>query len=314
MNFSKFLEDIRLKRKLNAINKRKYNIFAIYHKPWVLHKNSVVTPIHAGRVVAMNAAKDGMISEKDLKWMKSHMIGDDSGINISDKNRYFSEVTATYWMWKNVKSKYVGLMHYRRIFDMTFGAAQREKSSSFPTKFGITQQNLDNIFKNYDIILPSKLGFDISLYDQYLKHHYKEDIDFVLDYVISRYPHLKEYVEKIKVSNIGYFYNMFIAPKEIFNEYAEFLFDVLFAFSRQLKERNSRAINQQRAEGYLAERLSGIYFDYLVNERNLKVKEFPVVWLPEDVLLGRRPGINIVRFAVRNKKGKGISIVLRVKM
>lgn len=314
MKFSEIIENIKLKRRLKDINRRKYNIFAIYHKPWVLHKNSVVTPIHAGRTIAMNIAKDGMISAKDLKWMKSNMIGDDTGINISDKNRYFAEITAIYWMWKNVKSKYVGLMHYRRLFDMTLGKAQRRSSSSFPTRFAITQHNLDNIFKNYDIILPSKLEFDISLYEQYLKYHYKEDIDFVLDYIISRYPYLQEYVENFKVSNVGYFYNMFIAPKEIFDEYAEFLFDVLFAFSRQLKGRYDRGITQQRAEGYLAERISGIYFNYLINTKHLRVKELPVVGLTDDVLLGRRPGINIVRFAIKNKKGKGISLMLRVKL
>ena len=310
MNFSEFLKKFKAERKLKKINKKKYHICVVYHKPWQLLENDVVTPVHAGRSIAMNAAKDGSLSVKDSDWMIKHMVGDNTGVNISDKNRYFAENTVTYWMWKNINSPYLGLMHYRRIFDLSSVDSKYQKSNKILTKYAINKRNLDKIFSEFDIILPKKLGFEMSIYEQYAKWHIIEDLDFVLSYIKERYQDIEPFAQKIKTANVGYFYNMFITSKEIFNGYADFLFDVLFAFSRQVKDRELRHIYQQRAEGYLAERLTGIYFDYLINTANLKVKELPVAALDDTK---NKKHINIIRFAAKNDKGKGITLVLKVK-
>ncbi|EOH7902799.1 DUF4422 domain-containing protein, partial [Campylobacter coli] len=91
-----------------------------YHKPAVLFKDEILTPIHLGRALATQASKDGEMSKEDFEWMCENMIGDDTGDNISYLNRYFAEFSGLYWAWKNYSRlsnpDYIGFMHYRRHF------------------------------------------------------------------------------------------------------------------------------------------------------------------------------------------------------
>lgn len=73
------------------------------HKPSVLPKNSLFIPVHVGSALAT----------KRMDPLKYYY--DDSGENISEKNPTYCELTAQYWLWKNVQADYYGLCHYRRF-------------------------------------------------------------------------------------------------------------------------------------------------------------------------------------------------------
>ena len=78
-------------------------ILVCAHKPDRCLLHEPYMPIQVGKA----------ISTVDLGF-----AGDDTGDNISDKNRSFCELTAHYWAWKNLgEADYVGLSHYRRYFD-----------------------------------------------------------------------------------------------------------------------------------------------------------------------------------------------------
>ena len=57
-------------------------ILVACHKPDTVYHDEVYTPIHVGR--AISRYKDEM----------SDMIGDDTGVHISEKNPFYSELTA----------------------------------------------------------------------------------------------------------------------------------------------------------------------------------------------------------------------------
>lgn len=115
-----------------------------YHKPAVLLKDDILTPIHLGRALATEASKDGAMSQRDYQWMLDNMIGDDTGDNISKENRKYCELTALYWAWKNYDKlgnpDYIGFMHYRRHFILNEKAKLPKKRylNQLPTYPSIT--------------------------------------------------------------------------------------------------------------------------------------------------------------------------------
>ena len=79
----------------------KTKIYVATHKEAKMPTNSMYIPIRVGAA----------LNENDFKYLR-----DDTGDNISTKNKNFCELTAIYWIWKNDKSDIVGLTHYRRYF------------------------------------------------------------------------------------------------------------------------------------------------------------------------------------------------------
>ncbi len=277
------MKKLKEKFQIFKVNRKKVNLFMVYHKPSTLYKGDVITPIHAGRDVAFTAAKDGSITVDDYKWLEKNMIGDNIGHNISAKNRFYNEMTVTYWIWKNCKSPIVGLMHYRRIFDFReFGNSK--DYTQVMRKYCVEPKIIKKLLSEYDMILPTKLDFgEQSLYQQYEKYHHITDLNLAMNIIKEKYPEMSPYVDKLKEQHSGYFYNMFIMKKEQFDKYAEFMFDILFELSKRIPQRSSRNLYQQRIEAFIAERIANIYFSYVTAEHGVWIKEVPVMHLePEN--------------------------------
>ena len=182
---------------------------------------------------------------------------DDTGENISSKNNTYCELTGLYWMWKNSKADIIGLVHYRRYF------AKR--------KYGkrLEKEDLDQIFQKYDIILPKRTtSLFKNVYEDYAHWNYAKDLDLCKEAISNQCPEYVESFDKVMESNSLYYYNMFIAPKEIIFKYCDWVFPILEEVEKKV-DMAGYDDYQKRIYGFLTERL----FDVWIDRENLKVKE-----------------------------------------
>ena len=202
-------------------------------------------------------------------------LSDESGENISTKNRNFSELTALYWAWKNNYFRgydYCGLVHYRRYFkgDLPFG-----KTSI------LSEREIENYLETYDVVLPRKRKYYVeTVRDHYAHAHHEKDLDALNGIILEKHP---EYINTFDAQMNRrelYLYNMFVIKKELFDNYMEWLFDILFELEKRVNI--SEYDNYQaRVFGFLAERLFNVWLQY----HQLKTKEVKVVNLEGENLI-----------------------------
>lgn len=207
----------------------KLKILVASHKPDKIYQDDIYSPIHVGR--SISSYKEEM----------SIFIGDDTGDNISEKNKSYCELTAVYWAWKNLKdAEYVGLAHYRRYFE---------------TKF--TSGNIDKVFENCDVILAKPI-----LCDKFLEHKLSkvlclEDYTIFLSIIKKLYP---EYEQTVIDYLYGYYdipFNMFVMRRTAFENYSCFVFSILKKCEETMKPLSYTC--SSRRLGYIAEFLLPIY-------------------------------------------------------
>ena len=210
---------------------KKVTIFVSCHKPSEVRTDDVYTPIHVGR--AISKYKDEM----------ANMIGDDTGDNISEKNPYYSEMTAQYWAWKNYHdSEYLGFCHYRRYFNEQ-----------------ITNGNIDDFFADgTDVIVVGPCLRRYSRWEFFKTFVCSEDIAIMQKVILNLYPEYYKTMSQYGFDFIDYPLNMFICRREVFEKYAEWIFSILFECEKYVKlSPYSRA---QRLYGYLSEFLMPVFF------------------------------------------------------
>lgn len=183
-------------------------------------------------------------------------VCDNQGDNISLKNREYCELTALYWIWKNDSAKYAGLCHYRRHFCLNKSELRKLSSSGIDVILTIPILNFPNVREAYS------------------HDHLEEDWDTMLEAVEKLQPQYRETADKLQNGVFYYGYNMFIARKEVLDEYCEFLFPILKYCEEKCGKKEDKY--QNRYIGFLAERLLSIFF--LHNENKYKIvharKEF----------------------------------------
>ena len=262
-----------VERKVAVNVEPKIKIYVICHKDSYVPPIDLLYPIQVGTELA----------NKEIPGM----LHDNTGDNISSLNKRYCELTAQYWAWKNDDADYYGFMHYRRYF--SFNPAKLDEDGYGEIAMDrISEENLQKLYydsemikkriSDYDVltVTPTDLkGLGETVYGHWEKnspYHFIEDFDLAIKIIIRDYPYLRDAVEEYINSTTAYFCNMFILKKELFNEYNEWLFEILHKHETE-KNFESYCESEYRVSAYLAERLWGIYYTYLKSRSDVKWAE-----------------------------------------
>lgn len=175
-----------------------------------------------------------------LTGLRIAAVRDDKGDNISEKNASYCELTALYWIWKNDKSKYLGLCHYRRHFNL-----------SAEVLAGLEDSDIDVVLTVPILNFP-----DVKT--RYCSDHIQADWDIMMKAIKLLHPEYSMTAEIVQQGVFYYGYNMLIARKEILGSYCAWLFPILAYCEEKCEKKYDRY--QSRYIGFLAERLLTIYF------------------------------------------------------
>ena len=203
---------------------------------------------------------------------------DNTGDNISKKNRNYCELTVHYWAWKNMKdTDIIGLNHYRRFFDFRKKFPKLAPDRRFTYIDDILSKpyyfpNLEEELKQYDIILPNTRNYPYDMATQYAVFHIVDDWRIMKDIIQELSPeYITAFEKTMEHRNYSSNYNMFITKWEYFAEYSEWLFKILFEVEKRCNI--SEYPIQARIFGYMSERLINVYVEY----RNLRIKHVPLI-------------------------------------
>ena len=225
-------------------------IFIMAHKDFINYRyNSVYTIVVDNKTELRKKYNLNIIYAKEGK--------------LYNMRRAYGEMSKIYFIYQLynngiISSKYIGTNHYRRYFNFT---------DNIP--------NLDEIFKNFDVILNKPSFISRTIRESFCHGHICEIYDEMLDIIKEIKPDYYKAALKISKSKKIYYCNIFIMKKKDFLKYCEFVFDILFEldkrnnftsdkdileYTKKYFNDSSKYYRQSRMQGFLAERISNIFY------------------------------------------------------
>jgi SAM-dependent methyltransferase len=219
----------------------------------------------------------------------SEILRDDLGDSIAHRNPDFSEMTAIYWVWKNVTDLgCIGFCHYRRYFDFRKNTRQSTRETHLCNlrevknyeSYFIDQSVIAQTVDDGAIIVARTIEEGIANAEQYMTAHVPEHYLAMVNYILTRHPHLARQVVA-QVRDKGFYgNNMFVMRWTDFDRLCRFWFDCLFGLDRQVG--NKPIGYQRRMLAFLSERLFDIYVRWL-RDSGRRVVEYPLFYLEDSV-------------------------------
>ncbi|MCR5785763.1 MAG: DUF4422 domain-containing protein [Eubacterium sp.] len=242
-------------------------MFVMTHKKFKEYKGEGYEVMHVGRALST-----------DLGYS-----GDNTGDNISGKNKNYCELTGLYYIWKNIDCDIVGTCHYRRYF---LGE----------DKHILTKPEIEKYLEDYDIIVPvaGTIEMGDNLWEHYKLYHKPKDMEITRDILLEKHPEYEKVFNLAMDKRYINYANMMICKKEIYDEYCAWMYDILFEVEKRV-DISDYDDYQKRIFGFISERLFRVWLSmhkYRVKEAEVDiiedVEEYEKNLLPDEVSFGER--------------------------
>lgn len=238
-------------------------LYSVFHKDFFKPAADYVVPIHAGKSA----------SDKQLD-----ILSDNTGDHISHLNNTFCELTVLYWLWKNAErsTSHFGLCHYRRYFTLKppMNALKPARIISyFPAQENIDKvvtpslhDELTNLLATNDVIVQQPMlihrnkSGTLNLEQHYKKDHIANDWNVLITTIAELYPAYKPSIKTFNESLKMSFFNMMIAPWNVWDDYLTWLFTILFEVQKRILVSDNAY--QARVFGFMSERLMNLYLQH----------------------------------------------------
>ncbi|KRL02142.1 capsular biosynthesis protein [Liquorilactobacillus capillatus DSM 19910] len=198
---------------------------------------------------------------------------DNTGENISSKNKNYCELTAQYWGWKNRNVDVKGLVHYRRFFSN--GKTNFFKSKQAKFNDIMNRETLKDLITKHEMILPRKRNYYIETSWSHYKHaHHIEGLEAARAVLVEQYPEYVSVFDEVVNRKEVHMFNMLVARAPIFDEYTTWLFSVLTEVEKRV-DISDYSDYEKRILGFVSE----ILVDVWVEKNKIDYVELPVMFM-----------------------------------
>lgn len=259
----------------------KIKVFILYHQQSTIFRSDCYEPIQTGCAIAAS----------DLG-----LLRDDTGDNISQKNRNYAELTGNYWVWKNFlpahpEVEYVGFCHYRRFLDFTrppqkngWPFADKDGYESFSIGFDKRYKS-DLILRHiegYDLILPTPSFADTTTEQIFCTHHPAREFNLLVEIIARDYPTYRDALNEFRIDRKNYICLNYVMRRELFDSFMTWIFDVLEKLEQSSDWSQYHAYMDEKVAAYLAEIFFNVWLRKMKQTHNLKILERQSILLCAD--------------------------------
>ena len=255
-------------------------------------KNAHLNKIKKLNYIPVGLGKD----EFNEQWTR-----DNTGMNISSKNKFYGENTFHYWLWKNqlkecFSQKWLGFCHYRRFW------VKDPKVLNFKNLESNIIQEVPSEWDNYEVILGNEYFVNETKISKIIKHGKRQLISNPFVFLSKKkmtvkihfdmyhgFGNLDKAIELLEVTDRNDFrkfvetegsfnpFNMFVCKSyKLLNDYYNVIFKWLEKCETEFGFDEKKSYGQIRIYAFLAERFLSYWFKKNSNFHKWPIKHFEI--------------------------------------